>query len=83
MINQQLHIPSLVLEILAVHAKFQKIIPGFTITIFKTVMKLMSTRVFNNVGKKTEVIAECKQGVLMNPYPFFRIKVSKDPSVFP
>jgi hypothetical protein len=33
------------------------------------------------VGKKVEVIAKCKQGILMNPYPFFRIEVSKDSSV--
>jgi hypothetical protein len=33
------------------------------------------------VGKKVEVIAKSKQGILMNPYPVFRIKVSKDSPV--
>jgi|APIni6443716594_1056825.scaffolds.fasta_scaffold506492_1 hypothetical protein len=33
------------------------------------------------MGKKIEVIAKSKEGILMNPYPVFRIQVSKDSSV--
>ena len=33
------------------------------------------------MGKKVEVIAKSKEGILMNPDPVFRIKVGKDSSV--
>ena len=44
-------------------------------------MKLVSLGGFNNVGKKAEIIAQGKQGILMHPGFIIRVKVSKDPSV--
>jgi hypothetical protein len=44
-------------------------------------MKLVSPGSFNYMGKKTEIITKGKQGILMNPELFFRVKIGQYPPV--
>jgi hypothetical protein len=72
---------SLIFKILAIYTQFEKVIPNFTIPIFKTIMKFMALRIFDNVGKKTEIISKGKQGIFMNFEFILTTQVCKDPSV--
>ena len=53
-------------EILAVLLQLNKVIAGFPVTIFETVMVSLTTRCFDYMGEKAEVITKGEQGVLMN-----------------
>jgi hypothetical protein len=71
----------LIFEVPAIHAQFKKVIAGITVSVFKTVMKLLSMGCFNNVGAKAEVVTQGEQGIFMDPSFILSIKVGKDSSV--
>ncbi len=46
--------------------QLEKIITTIAIAVFKAIMELCSTRGFDHMGKKVEVVTEGKKSILVN-----------------
>ncbi len=73
----------MITEILAVLLQLNKVIAGFPVSVFETIMVSLPSCCFDYVGEKTEVISEGKQSIFMNVVLPLVIKISKYPSVLP
>ncbi len=73
----------MITEILAVLLQLNKIIAGFPVTIFETIMVSLTPCCFDYMGEKAEVITKGKQSIFMNIMLPLVIQISKYPSVLP
>jgi hypothetical protein len=70
-------------KVTAAHLKLKVAVPGFPITVFKTIGPAHSLMGLNEVGKKGKIVSLGYQGITVNPLMSVFIQIRQDLPVAP